>query len=633
MKHKLLFIFFISLVIFFRLTHAEVIEIATSFTSSNCDIAWDGNSGSPVYNWQAIQTFQVPEKVYIKNISLYIPALVENERNFLDSEHLNISIINQSIDTFTAGFPESNNILLDTNRTVTSLTVPGYNDFIFENTENHIFKPGINYSIWIRGNYELGFDGLAVRGSHDNSNPYPYGNWYSRNFNYGTSTSVTWTSYETDDLNIKIYYVTVGAILNLYSNMTKGNYTDNPLKIKYWGIVENTQDIFNCSLYLNNSLNQTQLNVNITQNNIFIINTSNWEKGYYFNITCLNNNASNSVKEYMYIDTIPPELDISSNIINNSIIYNNITELRYNVTFQDTNLYAVNHTFRKGDITLKNDFIENLNITEYVINYSENMAILGLGNFSIEAQAWDSHTNKKIKDKVKIENNKLKYKGITFFCEEEYNLTYEIDKDKIKPIVKFKKDNNKCYYAGYKFTKIVNSKYPNHYVDFQNKIWIDEYKHKINKISDNLLEIKIKDKKYKGNSIGDLNYNRKVWYFSIQEAPVTVTGNDTILLTQILNETQNIKEYARKSQEAMNMLWYWILFIIALIMPFIFKVITTKQEDLNMIVIFSTIILSLLTYFTLKTDYIVFTNSLKTLLGSIFMGIALIYAQLFIETT
>jgi len=355
--------------------------------------------------------------------------------------------------------------------------------------------------------------------------------------------------------------------ITLSTNLTTDKYTTN-LTFNVTGTAVNiTANSFNCSLYLNSSLNDTLLNVPLNNTyQIFNLTYGSQQVGYDVNVTCerwdYGLHVVNSVLVTdVFIDTIPPELDISSGFSNNSILFRHIDILDFNVTFNDTNLYAVNLSIFKlnadGSInmTMNNTFQENVNTTGYNLNYSANRSIdfTNLtdwtdGKYKIVGEAWDDHTKKAIKnyklkkltngyeieDKIKITSPSLK------------SMSLVKKKDRYSFAMEFLVSNPDIYVESTgKLIYLPNSKYKGHLVDFENKKWID-----FEESYDNVDVIKINNNKYKivpksnkkvfeFNSIGDLNYNSKAWFFNISEG-FTFYAINNITGGQINNFTINV---------------------------------------------------------------------------------------------
>jgi hypothetical protein len=94
--------------------------------------------------------------------------------------------------------------------------------------------------------------------------------------------------------------------LTLYTDLVNNQtITDNPFILYFNGTVSNVSSIFNCSFYVNNTLNQTKNDINVTINQNFTIDTTLKEEKFDFNVTCINENASDSfLRTNIYIDTI-----------------------------------------------------------------------------------------------------------------------------------------------------------------------------------------------------------------------------------------------------------------------------------------------------------------------------------------
>jgi len=248
---------------------------------------------------------------------------------------------------------------------------------------------------------------------------------------------------------------------------------------------------------------------------------------------------------YYSVDNIKPVID--SSFINNSNITTGSTQSFY-VNFTDTNMYAYNITWFKGDVAIQNIFTQNLTNTFY--SNVSTFSIVDVANYSIKVQSWDSHTATELTESPKqISSSIVEYKDVTIISDS--TLVYNIEKDKVSFLLS-DKATSLCYETTGKWIKI-KSEYPNHYIDFKNKVWVDDYKNKLIQVAPNkictekIVSVEI-------NSIGDLNEERATYYFfSYEEESLS-----TALLSEISNKLTNIYNLL---DEVLNMLWLVILYL------------------------------------------------------------------------
>jgi len=415
-------------------------------------------------------------------------------------------------------------------------------------------------------------------------------------------------------------------ILNTNLKNTE-NYNKEYLEVKYNGTLTNVNEIYNISVYINNKLNKTYNNINLTYDNFLNITFGFTQKKYNISLKAFNNQIEYDTKIFNYnVDTIKPF--IKTNFINNTefILLENFN-LYFN--FTDENLFAYNVSLFKNSLLWNNDntFIENITIN--FTEYNKNKTAFELGNFSIKSTVWDSHTTNKLKDKLIKKNDKeMYYRNIKISSNNK--ITEKIHKDKIS----FKTKNNLCYETENYFIKIKNSEYKNHYIDFNNEIWIDDYdnnfklylnnKNKINKLCiENVEDIETK-------SIGDLNINEKTYFFSVIEEKEEIQINQTELLSVMKDINKSLSETNKEQKnisEGLNMLWWWIVLLSVLLVPEIVKhkVSNTDFEHLNSMRI---IIIPFLVLFLYVMDFGI-TNQLRFLLTLmliiVLMGVTISY--------
>lgn len=336
-------------------------------------------------------------------------------------------------------------------------------------------------------------------------------------------------------------------LLTVLTSLTTGSYTDNPLVFWYNGTVTNTSDIFDCVLYLNDSLQENQTSVNVSLNQNFTLNTTGWETGYDMNISCTNDDASDSVLVTdVQIDTIQPDID-NAFTDNRSYFRGIDPDINVTVNYSDTNLYAINFSIFRLNTTgnasidvMNNTFVEGIIDSLYTVNYSAPLSNYTTGRFWILLEAWDSHTANELKSKAKIKDNNLEYRSASFYCDDTKIMDYVEEIDRIKPKVKFKtkKTEQVCYYEVPGLQAVEASPYPNHYVSLDAGIWIDEYAAQVDQVSSNKIKLTFSDAapfdEITTDSIGDLNYLNVSYYFNVSESFI-LYAVDTFTNTTITN--------------------------------------------------------------------------------------------------
>ncbi|RLG27403.1 hypothetical protein DRO03_12115, partial [Methanosarcinales archaeon] len=138
---------------------------------------------------------------------------------------------------------------------------------------------------------------------------------------------------------------------NQYYNFTdfcSSEYPFNCENFTYniYGIMKNTGDLFNCSLFFNGILNQTYINLNLSQIQYLSFNIENWNKTININMTCENNNAYNSVfSENLTFYIVKPKakFKLSSNISNLS--YKECLPYNWTAKLEFNNVLPSNNTF------------------------------------------------------------------------------------------------------------------------------------------------------------------------------------------------------------------------------------------------------------------------------------------------
>lgn len=208
-----------------------------------------------------------------------------------------------------------------------------------------------------------------------------------------------------DIANITLYIddgVTPGVdpYLNLSTNLVShSNSSANPFVFYFNGTSTNNTNIYNCSLYLNSTLNQTKTDLDLTNNQNFSLDTSLWEYGKDFNVTCSNANTTNSfLRTNIFIDTINPVLALSR--ANHTVLYRGV-DLYVNLTgsCSDTNLYSCNMTiYNSSWAPINSSQVLGINETSYNITLTRLISGILDGKYYVNITSADDHTAQTPKD-------------------------------------------------------------------------------------------------------------------------------------------------------------------------------------------------------------------------------------------
>jgi len=315
-----------------------------------------------------------------------------------------------------------------------------------------------------------------------------------------------------------------------------GYYED--LTINYSGVVRDYSDIVNCTFYVNDVLNQTDNDVNISDSQDFYLNLSGKTEDYTFRIDCENVNISASTGVYNYkVDSVQPFIDYE--LFTDEYAYTKVLDrdIEFNITWTDDNLFAVeyNITFQNGS-NINNLFVDNLEVSTYN-NYTYlNADNLYTGNYTLSIWGWDSHTKKyippkTIKDIDKVDTKGYEFNGVKISgkgiksknvekLKDRYS--YQFDYDTYGESVEYEVEGTGKLY------KVYVEEYGDFLIDWDSKQWIDfvskdtEYVN-LEKVNDNKYKVysKLKDgiKKVKFESIGDLNEKNLELTFDVDACP------------------------------------------------------------------------------------------------------------------
>lgn len=421
---------------------------------------------------------------------------------------------------------------------------------------------------------------------------------------------------------------------------------------------ENT-DLANCSFYHNDALEETVLNLNLTKTHVRNISFSS--SGHY-NLTfnCSNYETSDSLGYYYFrVDLGGLGITLSPDI--NGTVFNTTDTFLANITFTDAegNGIAYNVSFFKSDGTLwtfgnmfYNDettrFSTISNISTKTLESSDIA-----DNITLITQVWDSHTNIIIPnyewEKYVVSVNDKTYKGIRF-NNNVFNLSTD-NYNKVNDFALIKKPDR--FLFGFNFTEkdfmftmflgsrkeikyLPTSNYKGHFI-VNLKHWVDFESDDIEDLQIDYLEnydvwrIRFVPKKkiVVFNSIGDLNYLEKRYYFDVQEKP----SADTVLLQQILAESQKQTDYQKQQLEGVNMIWFWALFGFALVLPFVLKKEGKVKDHVDTLLptLFSVMIFLILFYFNGILNYFSLVAQLQNVINLILWVFILGYMFIFPE--
>lgn len=331
------------------------------------------------------------------------------------------------------------------------------------------------------------------------------------------------------------------------------NFNDNPFLINYsYTTIDLSNTQTNCTLYVNNVSNITQLNRNESTDYQYNFSSVNIEDFTTFEIVCNNSEIQSSTGVYLYnIDTIQPTLNLCNPVFINNTVYNQSQVLYFCYNQTDSNNFATNFT----EFNLSNNGILRLyyaeNLTMGTYTNSTSKTLNSPGNFSILIQGWDSHTNNKVKlYKIDYLENGVEFNDNIRITGEIKDFDTHKKSDRYDFEIEFNKKgwNNITLESIYPIKYLPDSQYPLHFVSISTGQWIDfnpdnkteVISYSVNKITNNKYEILLNTDKKKVyfHSIGDLNYNSQQYYYEVLPV-IDQSGNLTAIVEQLedLNST------------------------------------------------------------------------------------------------
>ena len=363
--------------------------------------------------------------------------------------------------------------------------------------------------------------------------------------------------YSIDSFNVSVYSVTPPAdtpAITLSTNLSTGVYNTD-ISFNVTGVATNTTaNEYNCTMYLNNTLNDTLLDVALNQTYVvFNLTYANQEVGFDVNVSCQRYEGAYLVVDDfqvtdVFLDSTPTDIEISSDFTNNTFFFRGINYLNFTITLNDTNLFAGNVSIFKlnpdGTIntTMNNTFQDSINTTGYTINYTGDRTIdIGntdgwtVGRYMIRAEGWDDHTANSVKpvkidyltdgvlldDEIKIYGSEVKETLV--WLDDAYT-------DRFKFKFKFNEDSTQHSFFIETTDELIYrpaSGYLGHFVYMPLGRWIDLENDNINgmkvsKLAHNKYEITVYlenvDDEIEFESIGDLNYASAEYFLNVSNS-------------------------------------------------------------------------------------------------------------------
>lgn len=240
------------------------------------------------------------------------------------------------------------------------------------------------------------------------------------------------------------------------------------------GTATNAYPLGNFTVYLNNILNITMININTSQNTLVVINFSEVTQAYNLSLNGTIGNATdrkNGVQ--IYVDRVLPT------IMTTFIDYTNITQFSTNTiysNYSDVNLFAYQILIKDSLGAIKTN-LTAINLTNTFYANTTSQIELALGNFTINFTVWDSHTLNIIPNYSinKVENG-INFDNQISIISANANITYQksIDRYNFGIVPKaITKNITIIIYSTQSLFYLPNSKHKAHFVDFENKKWID----------------------------------------------------------------------------------------------------------------------------------------------------------------
>lgn len=363
--------------------------------------------------------------------------------------------------------------------------------------------------------------------------------------------------------------ITPSLILN--TSMINGTISNQTTQIIFYnGTSTNNSNTYDCSILVNQTINQTETINDLSLNHNFTIEF-NYEFRDWMNFTvnCSNENTSKLISMAYYIDVIEPfgVCDLS----NGTTYYDN-TNLVYQCNFTDVNLFWFNFTDTLNGVIVNYHEVLDINDSLYMLNLSNSTENLGIGNHTVNIKIADSHTNKKLKEKGYISYDGIYFHNIRFYCDDFKSYEIKDKGDRLSYKIKFnEKDNlHTCYYENLNYFKVSRTPYINHFVDIYKFVWLDEPNGELTTES-NKLKINYwfdeKTDELETQTIGELNIYETFYVYNIIEAP-SLTD---IYLIELINQTQTTNTNLSNLIGGTEMIGFFIFIGVFIILAFVTK--------------------------------------------------------------
>lgn len=190
--------------------------------------------------------------------------------------------------------------------------------------------------------------------------------------------------------------------LTLSTDLVSGiNSSLNPYQFNFTGTLVNNTNSFNCTLYLNNTLNQTLSNVPLNGTwQGFNLTYGSQQTNKDINVTCRNALTIDSfVRTNVFLDSVYPRNNITP-YSNNTKIYRGVDlYINYTIFCDDPNLFSCNSTLMRvnstGQLneTINTTIVQNINTTTYNITLTREILTISNGLYAAVVTSIDSHTS------------------------------------------------------------------------------------------------------------------------------------------------------------------------------------------------------------------------------------------------
>ena len=217
-------------------------------------------------------------------------------------------------------------------------------------------------------------------------------------------TPFTPPSDPSDTINLSTVNVTDGLVINS-STLT-------------FGLYGNFTNLVNCSLYLNSTMNSSS---NFSAGNDVLVNfTLDFSAGpYIYNVTCIDNGSVEGTSQNIfYVDVGMPT--ITTSFTNQSTYYQ--ADIDTQINFSDElEIHSFNITIDGLTIAYALD----LNVSDYILNLTQNITYLESGTHNFSIEICDGHTLYKLKNKDSYDwTNGLFNDFLLFEYKEPYDLKW-----------------------------------------------------------------------------------------------------------------------------------------------------------------------------------------------------------------